>query len=153
MAPDIVAAFIGGGAGLATGVVGSLFAPWANWGVERSRLRRASRVERIKEWRRGVAYLRKAEREHGVPKRVRKNSWYQESLNVMPEFVTTVTDRDLVNVESKPWFRTLKRELPKKSRDRVRELNEQPLQGRVGQLPAFLDEAINRIERDKWNLV
>ena len=57
MASEVVAALIGGGAGLATGVVGSLFAPWANWGIEKRRLRRAGRVERIKEWRAGANQL------------------------------------------------------------------------------------------------
>jgi hypothetical protein len=57
MASEIIVAVIGGGVGLATGIVGSLFAPWANWGVEKRRLRHAGRVERIKEWREGANRL------------------------------------------------------------------------------------------------
>jgi len=54
---EIVVALIGGGAGLATGIVGSLFAPWANWGAEKRRRRQDRRVERIGEWRAGAYQL------------------------------------------------------------------------------------------------
>ncbi|WP_131831790.1 hypothetical protein [Mycobacteroides abscessus] len=57
MASEIMVAAISGGTGLAAGIVGSLFAPWANWGIEKRRLRRASRVERIEEWRAGAYQL------------------------------------------------------------------------------------------------
>ena len=68
-------------------------------------------MDRIKEWRLGVAYLRKAEREDGQPQRVRKRPWYEERINVLPEYTTVVPDADLVNVHTKPWFRTLRREM------------------------------------------
>ena len=54
---DIV---IAGIAGFASGDLASISAPWANWGVEKRRLRRQSRVERISEWRKGVEELRRA---------------------------------------------------------------------------------------------
>lgn len=57
MSSEIVVALIGGGAGLATGIVGSLFAPWANWGAEKRRRRQDRRVERIAEWRAGASQL------------------------------------------------------------------------------------------------
>ena len=57
VASEIAVALIAGGAGLVTGIVGSLFAPWANWGVEKRRLRREGRVKRIAEWREGASQL------------------------------------------------------------------------------------------------
>jgi hypothetical protein len=57
VASEIVVAAISGGTGLAAGVVGSLIAPWASWGVEKRRLRRAGRVQRIEEWRKGAYQL------------------------------------------------------------------------------------------------
>lgn len=50
-------ALVGGGVGLVTGAVASLIAPWANWGIEKRKLRRAGRVERIREWRAGASQL------------------------------------------------------------------------------------------------
>jgi hypothetical protein len=67
VASEIVVALIGGGAGLASGTVVSLIAPWSNWGIEKRRLRRESRVQRIKEWRKGVNALRAAKANHGIP--------------------------------------------------------------------------------------
>lgn len=45
--PIIVSAVVG----LLTGVVGSLVAPWVNWGVEKRKLKRENRVRLIKELR------------------------------------------------------------------------------------------------------
>lgn len=57
VASEIAVAVIGGAAGLTTGVVGSLFAPWASWGIEKRRLRREGRIKRIEEWRVGASQL------------------------------------------------------------------------------------------------
>jgi hypothetical protein len=54
---EVPVALISGGVGLTTGAIGSLFAPWANWGVEKRRLKHQRRVDRIKEWRDGVKNL------------------------------------------------------------------------------------------------
>ena len=153
MASEIVVAAISGGTGLAAGVVGSLFAPWANWGVEKRRLRRASRVERVQEWRAGVASLRTAERRDGQKQRVLKSPVYEQSLNVRPEYVTVVPDPDHAIAQTKAWFRTLRPEMAKSALERIQDLSKQPLAERIGELPALLDEEINSIERDKWKLV
>ena len=87
MASEIVVALIGGGAGLATGVVGSLFAPWANWGVEKRRQRQANRVERIKEWRNGVTELRKYELGDGKQVAYRKPASLGDQITGRPEVV------------------------------------------------------------------
>ena len=44
---SVVVAFIG----LIGGIIGSIFAPWVNWGIEKRRLKLAHRAELIKEWR------------------------------------------------------------------------------------------------------
>lgn len=157
VATEIIVAAISAGVGLATGALGSLVAPWANWGVEKRRLCRASRVERIQEWRSGVAALRSAESEDGKPKQVPKRTPLTASLGdrttERPQYVTVVPDSDLVNVQTKRWFRQLQRELSMKTRRRIENLTAQPLQQRLGALPDLLDEEINRIERNNWKLI
>lgn len=37
--------------GLVGGIIGSVVAPWVNWGIEKRRLKHARKVELIKEWR------------------------------------------------------------------------------------------------------
>jgi hypothetical protein len=51
MDPSILSAIIGGAAGLITGIIGSLFAPWINWGIEKKRKKQDRRAELIKQWR------------------------------------------------------------------------------------------------------
>lgn len=57
MASEIAIAVISSGTGLFAGLVGSLIAPWVNWGVEKRRLRRARGVQRIEEWRQSAYQL------------------------------------------------------------------------------------------------
>jgi hypothetical protein len=45
---------IAGIVGLITGAIGSLIAPWVQWGIEKRRLRRESRREHITVWRTAV---------------------------------------------------------------------------------------------------
>lgn len=54
MDSQVVAAIVGGVAGLATGAVSSLVAPWSNWGVEKRRIRHTHRIELVEEWRQGL---------------------------------------------------------------------------------------------------
>jgi len=37
--------------GLISGIIGSIFAPWVNWGIEKRRLKLNHKTELIKEWR------------------------------------------------------------------------------------------------------
>lgn len=51
MEASIINAVIAGVVGLITGAVGSLVAPWIQWGIEKRRKRYERRVELIKQWR------------------------------------------------------------------------------------------------------
>ena len=51
MDSTVVAAIVGGVAGVVTGGISSVIAPWANWGVEKRQLRRQERVTQIAGWR------------------------------------------------------------------------------------------------------
>jgi hypothetical protein len=145
MASEIVVAAIGGGAGLATGVVGSLFAPWANWGVEQRRLRQQRRVERIAEWRRGVEDLRQAEDNYLPPRTVVVGDTRTED--------EVHSNRSLFDVTIKDWFVTLKPELTHSAKGMVEQLAKQPLDQRKGLVPKLLADEITRIEQQKWKLI
>jgi hypothetical protein len=138
VASDIAAAFIGGGAGLLTGAVtgtiSSLVAPWANWGIEKKRLARERRVERIKEWRDGVETLDWAERSHG-----------QEGY--LP------SERISGDVRTKAWWTTLRPEMAPDVRSKIEDLSEKPISTRHGQISKLIEHEITRIEREKWKLV
>lgn len=51
MDPTIISAIIGGVAGLVTGTIVSIFAPWIHWGIEKKRSKLAAQRELIKQWR------------------------------------------------------------------------------------------------------
>ena len=127
-------ALISGGVGLTTGIIGSLFAPWANWGVEKRRLKRQRRVERIKEWRDGVGELDFCEKNHG-----------QEAY--------LSTDRINGDVRTKAWWVTLRPEMAHDVRKEVEDLSATPIPPRRGQVSKLIEHEITRIERDKWKLV
>ncbi len=57
MASEVWAAVIGGVAGLATGALSSLIAPWANWGVERRREQLKHKRDLISSWRTGISTI------------------------------------------------------------------------------------------------
>jgi hypothetical protein len=57
MTPEVWAAVIGGVAGLATGAVSSLIAPWAHWSVEKRRTDRERQHALLDSWRAGIARL------------------------------------------------------------------------------------------------
>ncbi|BBX39802.1 hypothetical protein [Mycobacterium simiae] len=161
MTSEVTVAFIGGGAGLLTGAItgtiSSLIAPRANWGIEQRRLRRESRVQRITEWRAGVTELREAKPRDGKRVHYRKPLSLGDSITGRPareEYIDAgVPSPDYVNVFTKPWFRTLKRELSPATLTQIDTLTERPLADRIGELPNMLDEEVNRLERDKWRLV
>lgn len=54
MSGEVTAAVIGGVAGVLTGGIGSLAAPWAQWGVEKRRLKHARRLGLIESWESGI---------------------------------------------------------------------------------------------------
>jgi hypothetical protein len=51
----VTVAIIAGVFGLLGGVVGSLIAPWVQWGIEKRRFRLNRHLEYIKDWRRFIA--------------------------------------------------------------------------------------------------
>jgi hypothetical protein len=55
MPAGVWTAIIGGAAGLASGAVASLIAPWVNWGIEKRRLKRKRRYDLLDSWRAGIA--------------------------------------------------------------------------------------------------
>jgi hypothetical protein len=61
MSDQLWAALIGGVAGLASGALVSLVAPWVNWGVEKRRLRLMRRRELVDQWRAGLAEAESAD--------------------------------------------------------------------------------------------
>jgi hypothetical protein len=52
---QVQTALIGAAAGLVSGAVGSLIAPWVNWRIERKRELHRGRAGRLAEWRAGLA--------------------------------------------------------------------------------------------------
>lgn len=137
--------------GLLSGVAGSVIAPWSQWGVERKRERRVARVNRIAEWREGVANLRQAE-EHAAP---------MIPFNPGPGIAAGFLQVDSGALAPDPhaigpqgWFITLESELSGNARDRVAQLlrNTQAAERRT-QLSALLEREVARIEREAWKLV
>jgi hypothetical protein len=55
MSDTTLAALISGVVGLFSGAVGSLIAPWVNWGIEKRRKQFESRSELIRQWREIIA--------------------------------------------------------------------------------------------------
>lgn len=137
MASEIVVALIGGLAGLTTGVAGSLFAPWANWGAEKRRLQQERRVQRIAEWRLGVRRLREAEGE------------YLKSVGGHAPAYGPQPDATIRN-----WWATLRVELAADVAQQIEELSKNTgVEERYGEVPNLLRDEIVRLERDKWKLV
>ena len=51
MSDTVWAAIVGGVAGIVTGSLSSLFAPWVHWGIEKRRRKLDKRIELIGRWR------------------------------------------------------------------------------------------------------
>lgn len=153
VASEIAVALIGGVAGLSSGIVGTLFAPWATWRFEERRLARQRRIERIEEWKQGVTELRDDELRHGKPFKRMRPLHEQGNIAAPPAFDTYVPSADLIDLSAKPWWGTLKLELSDHKRRSIEELNRLSLDQRIGVLPARLTEEINLIERNVWKLL
>lgn len=137
MASEIVVALIGGLAGLTTGVAGSLFAPWASWGVEKRRLQQERRVQRIAEWRLGVRRLREAESDY-----LKSVQGRAPAYGAQPDATT------------RNWWATLRPELKDDVARHIEELSKSSgVEERYEEVPNLLRDEIVRLERDKWKLV
>jgi hypothetical protein len=55
---EILVATIAAVTGLISGVIGSLFAPWVHWGVEKRRKRQENRAELVRLWRQVIGERR-----------------------------------------------------------------------------------------------
>jgi len=150
MAPEVVSALIGGVSGLITGAVGSLFAPWVNWGVEKRRLRRQERSDQVAEWRAGVDALRKTEDEVSpiIP--------FPGGPGRPPSQLVVSTghgDPLSADVGWMGWFLSLRPHLSSPARAQVDRLRNQRIAERGhGTLPGLLMDEINRIAKG-WGLV
>lgn len=98
MTPEVWAALIGGAAGLATGVVGSLVAPWVNWGVDKRRFQHERRRALIDEWRAGVA----ATEQEGDWDNLDREPWWQ----TISPYVSAY--------RRGPWWRRLRKRIARK---------------------------------------
>lgn len=131
--------------GFATGGLGTIFAPWANWGVEKRRHRRQTRAERIVEWRKGVEELRRAGEEEAALGRV---PGQPRTYRVPPDDKVMAADR-LADVLNKSWFNTLK---PMLSDTTLESIDALRVQRRRDEIADGLEVEISRIERN-WELV
>ncbi|GLE56617.1 hypothetical protein NJBCHELONAE_19260 [Mycobacteroides chelonae] len=150
MSSEIVVALIGGAAGLVSGTIGSLIAPWSQWGVERHRLRRQRRAELLAEWRRGVDGLREVE--SGAAVTMRGPSIPGRTENVRMILDDGRPDPDEANVNRHQWFLSLKPHLSADVTSEVDELVKTRIVRRSRDLPGLLAEEIVKIEK-KWNLI
>jgi len=131
----LIAASSGAIAGLISGVVGSLIAPWVQWAVEKRRNRQNYRRELIQSWRDTVtAFVQKG----NGPDRINQ-------LSETPEYSMM---KAYLNSESRHWIEVTMAE----TYDSIRE--DEPEDWRLevaGKRKIILDE-LARLEQ-KWGLV
>ncbi|OZC78008.1 hypothetical protein CH251_04965 [Rhodococcus sp. 06-462-5] len=72
MSSELWAAAIGGGAGLATGAVSALLAPWARWAIDKRQIKMQHQLRILTQAREGLAAFRRT----GVA--VTSMGWYQQ---------------------------------------------------------------------------
>ncbi len=90
MASEVAVAVIAGVAGLTSGAVSSLAAPWAKWGVTKREQDRTYRRQQIDKWRAGIASLKTRDR-------IIEASWYPEIRRYIEQF-----DPELLNILEPP---------------------------------------------------
>jgi hypothetical protein len=61
----LIAAIVGAVAGIITGSIGSLFAPWATWGIEKRKQKLARQRELVDKWRVMLSEIQHPEDTHG----------------------------------------------------------------------------------------
>lgn len=149
MASEIVVALIGGGAGLVTGAIGSLIAPWSQWGVEKRKLQRQSRVDLLAGWREGIAELRRIEDEVAplipVPLPGKRGGGHIQSDNGTPDPLSA-------DIGRMSWYAdSLRSYLDEASRANIEEVRQQRIIDRKECLLDLLSAEVDKIERG-WNL-
>ncbi|MFI1918994.1 hypothetical protein [Nocardia sp. NPDC020380] len=146
MASEIISTLISGGVGLVTGVIGSLAAPWANWGVEKRRLTRQRRAELLAEWRAGIDQIRILEDQ------IRPMIPVPGSGNAFIVADNGNPDPLEANIGRQNWYVSLKLQLSDQTRTKVEELRQKRVADRGESLPDLLAAEVARIETD-WKLV
>ncbi|SLG22561.1 Uncharacterised protein [Mycobacteroides abscessus subsp. abscessus] len=150
MASEVMVALIGGGAGLVSGAIGSLLAPWSTWGVERNRLKRERRTQLIAEWREGVDNLRQIESDAVVEFPAPRIPGGPEGLRMLVDDGSP--DPKEANVSRYHWYASLKPYLSSETAKVVDELAGTRIINRKKSLPVVLSDEIVNIEK-KWKLV
>ncbi|OZE26574.1 hypothetical protein CH256_17440 [Rhodococcus sp. 05-2254-6] len=110
-------------AGLGTGVVSSLFAPWAKWAVDKRQMKLQHRLALLTQSRDGLGEYRR------TGKSISSKNWYQQLRPYLSVDARAKAEFPLVPAASDPEGR----------RDRVRVIS------------ALLAEEIDRVERE-WKL-
>lgn len=128
MDDKLIAAIIGGLAGILTGLVSSFLAPWANWGIEKRRQKLMHRKELVKSWRAMIA------NQISNPE---TGKWNKRALLERPEYMS------------------LRPHLSSEAEDRIKLGLKSHEDGSGPIMPALLEimiEEIDRIEQE-WDLV
>jgi hypothetical protein len=88
MDDKVLTTIIGGVAGLVTGAIGSLFAPWIHWGIEKRRYKRAARKELVSSFRASLQECINCTTTISVGDRFRSwPSYYQIRPNLNQDYV------------------------------------------------------------------
>jgi hypothetical protein len=125
MSDTVLAAIVGAVAGIITGSIGSLFAPWANWGIEKRKQKLAYQRELVIKWRAMIEEV------------AHKNSLPDEDENYAPVDYSIDRHRDFYSL--KPHLKkTLGRDSGEPWSD-------------DGELKILIDE-VARIEKE-WGLI
>lgn len=132
MTSGIWAAVIGGIAGLVTGAVSSLIAPWVQWGIEKKREDLRHKRDLITSWRTGIAAIDdKGTDVEGMPK----------------GYLVHKTDRYF----GTPWYETLRPYLPENHRANFEKNNVAVGGGTPRSLKNLVAGEVDRIEQE-WGL-
>jgi hypothetical protein len=132
VAAEIWAGVIGGVAGLATGALGSVIAPWVNWGIEKQRGDRKHKRDLIASWRAGIASI-------------------DDEGSDVDGFPSGYLAQHTSRYFRTPWYETLRPYLPEAFRANTERSNTGPAGGSPRSLKNFLADEVDRIERE-WGL-
>lgn len=147
MASEVWAALIGGGAGLCTGVAGSLIAPWVNWRIEQHRLRRETQTELVRTWRAGIARLREIEDE--VSPLIPFDGGYLE-VAVGSGNTPDPVEADVSRMD---WFVSIRPHLSAARRSQIQKNCGLRVSDRKrGELPDLLSSEVDELQR-RWKLI
>jgi len=93
MNAELAAALVGGAAGLGTGVVGSLVAPWVNWKIEKWRSEIEAKRAAVESWRLGLASWEALD--GNSQGSIRSEPWFQS----LSPYLTTQVQKVIADAE------------------------------------------------------